>query len=165
MIRRAFNELSAREVLALAMDVERNNAERLLRLAETYDRDVPQLHQFFLHLHKEELGHMGLLEALWRKKFGSASPPDVSEFDVPDVVEAVEVEHGEHMLFDDLDPQTALGMVYEAERRAASFYSDAIASTDDKDLQKLFAELRDFEEDHIERLSNLKSGGEGSTNG
>ncbi len=91
MITRAFDELSAREVLALAMDVERNNAERLLRLAETYDTDVPQLHRFFLHLHKEEIGHLGLLEDLWRKKFGSVPPPDVSEFDVPDVVEAVEV--------------------------------------------------------------------------
>lgn len=162
---RAFNELSALEVPALVMDVERNNAERLLRPADTYDPDVPQLHQFFLHLHKEGLGHMGHLEALLRKKFRSASPPDVSECDVPDVVAAVEVEHGEQTLFDDLDLQTTLGIANEAEQQATTFYSDVVDSTDDEDMPKSFSELRDFEEDHIERLASITSGGGGSANG
>lgn len=146
---RRFQELSAPEVLALAIDVERSNAGRLETLADLftdYDADV---HALFLRLRDEELAHRAMLERAWTERFGNERLPVISEIDVEGVVEAVDVEHGEHAIFDDLKVEDALRMVQRAEEAARAFYIRAVESTADETLRRLYQELADLENDHV----------------
>lgn len=93
--------------MALAIRVETNNAARIQSLEEWYTDYDLNLQEYFKRLYHEELDHKRLLERKWEERFGDQSLPEIQEQDVREVVEAVDVFHGEQHLFDDLTPGLA----------------------------------------------------------
>lgn len=150
-----FNELGQKEVLALAMEIERNNAVRLESLSELYQDIRSEVATFFNEMREEELEHLGALMALWQELHGDELPPVVDEMDISEVIEAVEVEDGEHVLFDDFTLQRAVNAVQRAEVQAEMFYRAAAASTDEVTLKTLFGELAELESTHQSTLADL----------
>ncbi len=140
-----FNELRPKEVLALAMEIERNNAARLESLSELYQDIRVEVAAFFSKLQKEELEHLGTLQKFWQERFGDEAPPVVEEMEVAEVIEAVEVEDGEHVLFDDFTLQEAIEAVHRAEVQAENFYRTAATSTHEIALKTLFGKLAELE--------------------
>jgi rubrerythrin len=150
-----FEDLNPKEVLALAMDIERNNAERLESLANLYMNEREEIAKYFSTLSKEELDHLRILNDYWIEQFGNEQVPEINEMDVVGVIEAVEVENGEHMIFDDLTIEDALWIVKQAEKNAEQYYKAASAATDDEMLKSLYDRLADLEATHnaaIERF-------------
>jgi rubrerythrin len=143
-----FEDLNPKEVLALAMEIERNNAERLESLANLYMNEREEIAKYFSTLSKEELDHLRILNEYWTDQFGNEVPPEINELDVAGVIEAVEVENGEHMIFDDLTIEDALRLVKQAEKNAEQFYKAASAATDDDILKSLYDKLADLEAAH-----------------
>lgn len=148
-----FQDLTPREVLTLAIDVERQNAGRLETLADLFTDYDAEVRALFLRLRDEELDHGAMLERAWTERFGNEPRPAVGEIDVEEVVEAVEVEHGEHAIFDDLKVEDALRMVRRAEEAAHAFYVKAAERTTDETLRRLYQELADMENNHIASVS------------
>ena len=114
---RSFSDLSAREVLALALDVERNNAQRIQKLADLHiGRDVA-VQRVLLDMRDEELEHERMLEDVWRGRFGDEAKPPIKEIEVREVIEVVDVEAGMEFPLDETDVSDALDLVHRAGRR------------------------------------------------
>jgi rubrerythrin len=155
-MKRSFQSLSDIEVMAVAIDVERNNAGRFQALADTYIDYNEELYRFFKSMAEEEVEHEEVLEKMWKEKFADESKPDIGENDIEDVIEAVDMEHGEHLLFDDVKLQDAMQMVYKAETTARKFYQLAAQSATDKNLKKLYEQLAELENGHVDNIELLK---------
>jgi rubrerythrin len=153
---RQFDQLDPREVLALAMDIERNNAARLATLANLYKGERIGIANFFADLRKEELEHLKTLQDFWEEQFGGEQPPEISEMDVTEVIEAVEIEHGEHLIFDDLEMVKAIHAVRQAEHQAEEFYRTASAAANDNAFKSLYSKLADLESSHRAALDTLE---------
>ncbi len=149
---RSFSDLSPREVLALALDVERNNAQRIQKLADLHiGRDVA-VQRVLLEMRDEELEHERMLEEVWRGRFGDEAKPPIKEIEVREVIEVVDVEAGMEFPLDETDVSDALDLVHRAELAAEAFYRGAAAATDDDELRALFSELADLEAAHINHV-------------
>jgi rubrerythrin len=148
---RPLESLTAQEVLALAISVEARNAERFHSFAEwlsPYDEEVGHL---FREMEAEEIQHREALFRLYRERYGEALPT-IAEEDLDEVVEAFEVPHGEHLIFDDLTQRAILEAGLRAEEGARGFYQRALEKATDAEVRRLYQELAAFEESHIQRL-------------
>lgn len=145
---RKISELSSKEVLALAIHIEVANKNRLRNFAHAftgYDDDVEQK---FNELAEEEGMHESWLQQKFKKMF-KGPVPKVGEFDVEEVVEAVEWDDSEHLIFDSLKAENVYRLALDAENGARNFYQVAVKTVKDKSLIKLFKELAGMEDDHV----------------
>lgn len=145
--KREFEELRPHEVLALAIDIERANRQRFETFADLFINRDEEVSQAFRGLALEEDGHRRELEERYQQYFKEI-PCSVEEGEVTGVIEAVDLEDGEHLIFDDLSVLRALELALRAEREAEAFYRRAQASTTDLALKTLYGGLADFEIDH-----------------
>ena len=113
-----FSALSPQEVLSLAIRVEYANAGRFKVLADQFEAYEEALCALFLRLWDEELIHADKLNSAWSTQFENAPKPRISEDQVNVVIESVEVEHGEHGVFDDIEVDDAIRMVRRSEVQA-----------------------------------------------
>jgi len=144
-----FKDLSLEEILALAVQIESNNAERLQTIADLYSDYDKSIQKYFEAIKLEELNHKRFIEDLWVKKLGDKPIPIVSEDIVNDVIEAFDVDSGEHFIFDDVTLENAHGMVEKAEREAYLFYLKAAAVVEDMEVKNLLSELAAIEYGHM----------------
>jgi len=147
-VNRSFRSLEPAEVLSLAINVEIRNAKRYQTfsiLFAGYDDPVSAL---FEEMAQEEMQHQGILEKLYRERFGAQSIT-VTESDIDEVVEAVDVEDAEHFIFDDMTRRRVLDAALRAENGAQKFYEGLLPDTRDAGLHQLYAQLAGFEEDHV----------------
>ncbi|MBI3950834.1 MAG: ferritin family protein [Acidobacteria bacterium] len=153
-----FAKLKPDEVVQLAIAVEKANARRFETFAEMFESYDPAVSQIFRELLEEERMHRALLERKYEEKFGRLTI-GVEEDEVKEVIEAVDLAHAEHFVFDDMTPLDALQVALKAENAARAFYSQLAATTADPDLKRVYDELSEFEADHIwfleERIGNL----------
>lgn len=150
---RSFDELEPREVLALAIEVEEQNANRLTTFAELFSDYDEEVHKTFERFAGEERDHHRLLVEMWHRVFGAATPrPSLKEEDVREVVEAVDLDHGEHEIFGDFGRAQVLESVRRAEIAAVKFYERAAATARNPDLRQLYLELEQMERGHMEDL-------------
>ncbi len=154
---RSFNSLSEKEILAVAINVEKSNAERFESLAEFYIDYDKEIFDFFSEMKEEELKHLRIVETSWKEKFGNEQMPNIDETEIREVIEAVDVEHGEHMLFDDIKLEDAFRMANNSEVSARKFYQQAADSVGEGNLRKVLLELIEFENSHIEKLQTIKN--------
>ncbi|HLY72992.1 MAG TPA: ferritin family protein [Planctomycetota bacterium] len=148
---RTLDTLSPREVLALAIHVEQSNSRRFRAFAEVFQGYDPDVAKRFEELAAEEDHHEQLLDAQFRKKFGGTLPP-LDQVDVSDVVEAVDLDDGEHLIFDTLKPRRVYELALKAERGAQEFYRKALAQAGDPTLAALYRELAEMETGHASFL-------------
>jgi rubrerythrin len=152
--RRRLAELGPAEVLGLAIDVEKCNAERFETIRDFFSHQDQAIYNLFNELHLEELEHLRILESTAAAMFPKGVP-ELSEKDVVEVVEAVDVDDGEHAIFDEVTREQALRMALDAERYAKALYEQAAEHATDQQLVKVFETLSQLEGDHEETLLKM----------
>ncbi len=157
MMNRSFSDLTVIEILALAVKVEENNAERLQALVDYYTDFDKELKKNFTRMKEEELQHLKLLKKKWQERYGDQPIPVIDEYHIKELVEVIDVKHGEHLIFDDLTLDDAKSMVIEMEKGAYMFYLKAAGAVEDQDVKNLLSELASFEYQHLERVPALFS--------
>jgi erythrin-vacuolar iron transport family protein len=144
---RKFEDLSVREVLALAIHVEQANAERFRTFAGVFGEYDEAVARRFEELAAEEEDHERLLVERFRTQF-DGPVPRVDEADVRGVIEAVDVDDAEVLIFDSLEPRRVYELALQAELGAQEFYRRAAATTKDALLRPLFEDLAGMEDAH-----------------
>lgn len=157
MTTRRFESLSAPEVMALAVHIERCNAQRLHAFADVFRGYDRALTARFEELAREEQEHEALLVEQFHKRFGTVIPV-VEEADVTGVIESFDLDDGEHLIFDSLPPARAYELVFVAEQAAERFYRRAAAQSNDAELRALYEELARMEGDHAARVDSKRTG-------
>lgn len=155
-MKKSVQDLSLEEILTLAIRIEENNAERLQSLVDLYMDYDDDIRDYFSKLKQEELDHKTLLLEKWSEKYGTKEMPDIDEEDVREVIEAVELENGEHILFDDITLDEVYKMVHNAETEAYLFYLKAATVVKDMDVKNLFSDLARMEFKHLENIPLFK---------
>jgi rubrerythrin len=156
-MRRKFEDLNIREVLALAIAVEEANEERLGSLADFFCGHDEDLYSLFVKIRNDEVQHARILNNEWHRRFGDEPKPSLNENDVESVIEAVDVEHGEHAIFNDLTRDSALQLVIKSERSAKRFYKTSAKRCADPGLKALYLDLAAMEEGHIIALKEFSN--------
>jgi erythrin-vacuolar iron transport family protein len=149
LVMKKFEELTEREVLALAIALEEEDERVYSDFAEGLRQDYPATASMFEGMREEESGHRRRLLELYRKKFGEHIPL-IRRQDVRGFVE-----------------RPALWLVrplrIEAVRKEAStmevetrrFYEKAAARTQDASIRQLLDDLATEEREHEERAQEL----------
>lgn len=154
---REFNELSEREVLALAIGAEEEDGRIYADFAEGLRGDYPASAKIFSEMALEEGEHRRWLLDLYREKFGEHIPlvrrQDVRGFSRQEAVW--------QML--PLRLETVRNRASLMELEAARFYRRAAARSTDASIRKLLGDLAEAEDQHehtAERLmaENLTEG-------
>ena len=151
MANKDFRELTPEEVLMLAIDVEESNGTRLRAFAGLFADHAPEAAALFSEMADEEDEHRRVLEGAFRERHGELRRT-IREDDVPEVVEAADLDDAEHQVFDTLSLRRALELVRSAELHAQDFYRRALENTDVPELQALFRELSEFEDGHVQQI-------------
>lgn len=155
---RSFDSLSPQEVLSLAIRVEQANAERFRSFAKVFEGYDDEVAGRFTELAKEEDDHEQMIRQRYEKRFGNEVLA-IKETDVTDVVESIELDDGEHQIFDSLNPRRVYELTLAAEQYAHNFYKKALERTEDDELKELYRELAELEAGHEdwveERLARL----------
>jgi rubrerythrin len=142
----------------LAVDVEESNGSRLRTLAELFADYAPDAAALFSEMADEEDLHAEQLKVAFERRFGELGQA-VAESSVNVVVEAHDLDDGEHMVFDDIDLRRALEIVLKAEKHAEAFYRGALDAATDPELGELYRQLAEFEDGHVQwieaRLASL----------
>jgi len=157
---REFSDLTAREVLALAISIENRNADRYhdwSRRFKTYDQTISDL---LGDLANEEEMHRSYLTGFYHARYGN----DLLHMD-PELVRAGREIPGipeDHYFVDNTTTARAiLEAAVSVEVRAHRFYERIIDSCDDSELCELYKMLLNFEANHVsvmeERLSRCKN--------
>ncbi len=154
---RPFESLSSREVLALAIHVERANAERFRTFAYVFRKYDEEVAARFEELALEEERHEEILLGWFHARFGKEIP-QVREVDVKGVIESVDMDESEHLIFDSLEPKRVYELAHGAEVGARRFYLDAAKLSSDPDLADLYQELAVLEEGHASWLEEKLAG-------
>jgi rubrerythrin len=144
-----FDDLTEREVLALAISSEEEDERVYADFAEGLRQDYPATAELFEGMREEESGHRRRLIELYRKKFGEHIPL-IRRQDVRGFVQ-----------------RPALWLIrplrIEAARKAAStmevetrrFYEKASARTQDASIRQLLDDLANEERSHETRAEEL----------
>ena len=159
---RSFESLSPREVLALAVHVERANAGRFRAFADAFHGFDEAVVARFEELAREEDEHEALLVNQFRSRFGSTID-QVEEVSVEGVIESADLDDAEVLIFDNLVPDHVYRLALRAERGAQEFYRRAIHKADNPELKALYDELSQMEEAHAGWLEQ-RLAQEGETN-
>jgi rubrerythrin len=144
---RPFESLSPREVLALAVHVERANARRFRAFAHVFHGFDEAVMARFEELAGEEDEHEALLVNQFRSRFGSTID-QIEDVSVEGVIESADLDDPEVFIFDNLVPDHVYRLALRAERGAQEFYRRAIHKAGDPELKALYDELSQMEEAH-----------------
>ncbi len=156
------SKLSLRDALDLAVIIEDQAKERYEELAAQMDgHHTMEAAEFFRFMVANEAKHGDELRRQRQKMFGN-QPVEVDEQMVPQVESP---DYDEVRAF--MSARQALNVALVAETRAYEFFVEAIAHVKDRDVRKLFAELRDEEVEHKQlvqaQLDKLPPNGKGDT--
>lgn len=147
--RRRFDDLSEREILALAVYAEEDDAQIYRTYAERLREHYPASARMFDGMAAEEDGHRQRLIDLYKRRFGEVIPlirrEHVSGFYSRRPVWLVE-----NLGLERIRDEAAM-----MERDAAAFYRKAAARTSDADTRKLLGDLAVAEVKHGETAERL----------
>jgi rubrerythrin len=144
---RSIEDLTPKEMLALAVHVERANAARFRAFAGVFAGYDPKVAARFQELAAEEQQHESLLTTWFGRRFPGPIPT-VEEADVKGIIESVDMVDAESLIFNTLEPAEVYDLALRAERGARDFYKQAAATARDAELAALYQELADMEKDH-----------------
>src|SRR5271155_1143912 len=146
-----FEELTEREVLALAIALEEEDERVYADFAEGLRPDYPASAAMFECMREEESGHRRRLIELYRQKFGEHIPL-VRPQDVRGFVQQKPVWLVRPLRLDTVH-KTASAMEVETRR----FYEKAAARTQDAGIRQLLDDLAQEERAHEDRAQELKA--------
>ena len=135
--------------LLRAIQIEARNAAVYESLAQLFEGVRDAVTAIFREMAAEERWHGAELERLYRERF----PPPLSPAAEPsEVIEAPDLEDPEALIFDSMTVKQALETGLHAEEAAREFYRQELSRTADPDLEKMYRDLAEFEEDHVRLL-------------
>lgn len=137
-----FNELTEREVLALAISLEEEDGRIYADFADGLRDDYPATAEIFRSMQAEEDSHRRSLIELYQQRFGEHIPL-LRRHDVKGFVERKPV-----WLVRPLGIQTARKQVEIMELETLRFYERAIERTSDASTRKLLGDLAEAERQH-----------------
>lgn len=160
-MKRSFLSLSPQEALHVAIFIEERNAELYHRFAEMFVefRDIESLEiaGVFWDMAVEEHHHSTRLQTLYSDRFGTAACA-VTEDDIQEIIELPKLDDGQVLGSTSLPPrERALQAALKAEQNARKYYGELAELTADAKLQKLYKELAEFENEHVEYLERKLS--------
>jgi erythrin-vacuolar iron transport family protein len=144
-----FSDLSEREILAVAIAAEEEDARIYLTFAEDLAERYPASAQVFREMAAEENVHQGWLTDTYAKRFGGHIPP-IRREDVKGFLRRRPVWLTRNLSLDTIREQ-AETMEFEAHR----FYEKAAAQATDPGIRKLLAELAAAETKHESLAAKL----------
>ncbi len=158
-MKRSFSTLSPQEALHVAVFIEERNADLYHRFAEMFVefRDVESLEiaGVFWDMAVEENHHSTRLQALYTERFGNSSCT-VTEEDIYELIEVPKLDDADVFATSKENAlparERALHVALMAEQNARNFYGELAKNTEDSKLRKVYAELAEFETDHVEFL-------------
>jgi erythrin-vacuolar iron transport family protein len=139
---RSFKSLSEKELLALAISLEEEDARIYDDFAEGLQADFPRAAEQFKELRKEEDGHRHRLLELYRQKFGEHIPL-IRRHDVKGFVRRTPV-----WLVRPLGLTTARKQAALMEAETRRFYERAAQRATDAGVRQLLGDLAEAERDH-----------------
>lgn len=137
---RTFDDLTDREVLALAISLEERDSRRYGDFADKLQQDYPASADVLRKMATEEIGHRDRLTAGYRERFGDELP-QIKPEDVKDFIHTKTpvLTHG----------ATAIRELAESmERQTFAFYERAASRTTDAGVRQLLNSLADEERRH-----------------
>ena len=146
---REFNELTEREVLALAIGAEEEDGRIYADFAEGLRGDYPASAKIFSEMAAEEGEHRRWLLDLYREKFGEHIPL-VRRQDVRGFIQQQAVWQMLPLRLETVRKQASL-----MELQAARFYRQAAARSTDASIRKLLGDLAEAEEKHEDTAGRL----------
>jgi len=144
-----FQELTEREVLALAISLEEEDERVYSDFAEGLRQDYPASAAMFEGMREEESGHRRRLIELYRQKFGEHIPL-IRRQDVRGFVERPALWLIRPLRIDAVRKEAS---TMEAETRR--FYEKAAVRTQDAGIRQLLDDLINEEREHEERAQEL----------
>jgi rubrerythrin len=146
---KTLKELTAKEVLALAIQTEEEDGRIYADLAERVRTDYPETAKSLMTMHDEEDGHRHRLIDLYRQQFGEHIPlirrQDVKGF----------LSRRPLWLNSILTVPMIRHEVESMEQEARSFYTAAIAQTSDAAVRQLLGDLAAEESKHYELAEEM----------
>src|SRR5271170_1342152 len=146
---KTLKELTAREVLALAIQSEEEDGRIYADLAERIGKDYPATAASLRAMHEEEDGHRHRLINLYRERFGDHIPlirrQDVKGF----------ITRKPLWLTANLTVSMIRHEVETMEEEARNFYQAAIAQTSDAAARQLLGDLAAEESKHYELAEEM----------
>ena len=144
-----FSELSEREVLAVAISAEEEDARIYLTFAEDLEERFPASAQIFREMAAEENVHRDWLLDLYQKRFGSHLPP-IRREDVKGFLRRRPIWLTRNLPLDTIRKQ-AEAMEFESHR----FYERAAEQATDTGIRKLLGDLAVAESKHESLAAKL----------
>src|SRR5476649_2694292 len=146
---KALKELTAREVLALAIQAEEEDGRIYADLAERIGKDYPETAKSLKAMHDEEDGHRHRLIELYREKFGEHIPlirrQDVKGF----------ITRKPLWITANLTVPMIRSEIETMEDEARNFYDLAIAQTTDAAVRQLLGDLSAEESKHYDLAEEM----------
>ena len=149
---RSFSDLSDREVLALAIQNEEEDARIYRDFVERLRDDFPASAKIFEEMAEEENGHRQMLIDLYRERFGEHIPL-IRRDDIRGFIRRQPVWMSQTFDIDAMRERAEL-----MEEEAANFYRRAAARTSDAAVRKLLGDLADIEAGHEAHARALTEG-------
>src|SRR5271165_5036164 len=147
---RNFDELSEREMLALAISNEEEDSRIYADFADGLSENYPASAQVFTEMAAEENEHRRRLIDLFVSKFGEHIPL-IRRQDIRGYLPQKPVWQARP-----LHIETVRAHAHEMELAAARFYRQAVARTSDASIRKLLGDLAEVEVTHDRRALNLE---------
>lgn len=144
-----FAELTEREVLAIAISSEEEDARIYLAFAEQLEGPFSASAQIFRDMAAEESEHRHRLLELYEKRFGPNLPP-IRREDVRGVLRRRPVWLSKHLKLDVMRREAE-----NMEAQAANFYAKAAEKATDVDVRKLLGDLALIEKKHESLAAKL----------
>jgi len=134
------------ELLAHALNIEREAAERYADLADQMDvHNNHEVAELFRKLAAIEAKHIGNVEALGNGRELPHIPPWEYQWDSTESPEAPPNDDAHYLM----TPYHALSLALAAERRAAKFFARVAETATQEDVCQMAKQLRDEEEEHV----------------
>ena len=146
---KAFSDLTEREVLAVAIAAEEEDARIYLSFAETLHTSYPASAKVFEEMAAEEGEHRHRLLTLYEQKFGPNLPP-IRREDVKGFLRRRPI-----WLTTNLSLDTMRKEAENMEFQAARFYATAADRATDVNVRKLLGDLAEIEKKHEDLAAKL----------
>ncbi len=146
---KALPELTEREVLALAIANEEEDARIYQSFADRLRPDFEASADVFDDMAHEERGHRDTLYDLYRGRFGEHLPP-IRREDVRGFLKRRPVWWSPNLDLDKMRGEAAV-----MEEQAANFYEKAAVQTTDVSVRRMFTQLAEIERGHERRAEEI----------
>jgi rubrerythrin len=147
---KTFSELTPREILALAISSEEEDARIYMAFAEDLRERYPASAKVFEEMAEEETSHRHMLLEIYEARFGKFLPP-IRREDVKGFLKRRPI-----WLTTNLSLETIRKEAENMEFQAARFYERAAQQTTDIEVRKLLGDLAEVEKGHKTHAHKLE---------